>query len=164
MQIHSKREAKVREYRGMEQAAVDLAQDALLEQVRHKYQHAANVWAGLALSEEAQIARSYVVVSAPAPRMSAMSDDQKLTAIQQGVAGSYNLAAPRTIDAFTGLAFQHLAAQALGIAHGRGYFHRKMMSGPQVDGLLVTIGGTAAEACSLASDQENRRSTSEGRA
>lgn len=155
MQIHSKREVKVREYRGMAQAAANMAQDALLEQVRHKYEKAADVWSQLALNEEARIPRPDVVASTPVPRMRAMSDDQKLAAIEQGVVGSYNLAAPKTVDVFVGFAFQHLAAQALGIAHGRGYFHRKQMNGPKVHGLLVTIGGAEAEARSLACDRRN---------
>lgn len=164
MQIHGKREVKLREYRGMAQAAVEMAQGALLAHVRHKYEHAASVWTQLALREEARISQPHIVAGMPAPpRMRAMSDTQKLAAIKQGRVGSYNLAAPRTIDALVAYAFQRLAAQALGIAYGRGYFHRKLLNGPKIEGLLVTIGATA-EARPLACDWELARSITDGAA
>lgn len=68
-----------------------------------------------------------------------MSDDQKLDAIRRGEAGSYNLSAPRSVDPFELTAFQHLAALALGIAKGRGYFFRCVPQRADIAGLLVNI-------------------------
>jgi len=153
MHVELRREIKVREYQGLAQQASAMARNTGLEHVRIKYEEAAEVWTKLARNELARTAPANLAQAQPAPRLKAMTNDEKLTAIEKGLKGSYNLAAPRTSDPFVAMAFQHLAAQALGIAKGRGYFSRRVMVDSQVEGLLVTIDecapGTAPQLAKL---------------
>jgi hypothetical protein len=81
----------------------------------------------------------WIAPQLPTERRAALTDDEKLEAIERGDAGSYNLAAPRSGDPFVRTNFQHVAAMVLGIARGRGYVFRRVPDGHDTYGLLVTI-------------------------
>jgi len=71
-----------------------------------------------------------------------MTNEQKLAALREGHAGSYNLA-PRDSSMPELAAFQALARQALELAAEQGYFVRREVehheSGRFVSGVLVTV-------------------------